>query len=67
MLSATRKEKVAGVDDGVQMEILASWPWCSLLWEEDEDVEEVEVAPFHGSGGRVGGHGDSGGGRQVRR
>ena len=46
-----------------------SWraPGSGVIREGDEDVEEVEVAPFHSSGGRVGGHGDSGGGRQVRR
>jgi hypothetical protein len=38
-----------------------------VIRERDEDVEEVEVAPFHGSGGRVDGHGDGGGGRLVRR
>lgn len=35
-----------------------------MIREGDEDVEEVEVAPFHGSGGRVDGHGGGGEGRR---
>jgi hypothetical protein len=60
------EEEVAGVDVDVQMEILASWPWCSLLREMAQDEDGVKVIRFPGSGELEAGHGDGGGGRQWR-